>query len=92
MVQFTAHNSDSFNFLGYLGKTAINNALFIFIVAIPEEIRQEQEPIAVLCPVLKSFTILIYNRNDSMIIMDDLIDSNQHYKTTILANLTWVGT
>jgi hypothetical protein len=88
MVQFTAHNSDSFNFLGYLGKTPINNALFLFIVAIPKEIRQEQEPIAVLCPVLKSFTILIYNRNDSMIIMD----SNQHYKTTILANLTWVGT
>jgi hypothetical protein len=35
----------------------------------------------------KSFTIIIYNRKDSMIIIYDRNDSGQYYKTLILDNL-----
>jgi hypothetical protein len=35
----------------------------------------------------KSFTIVINNRNDSMIVSYDRNDSGQYYKTRILAKL-----
>jgi hypothetical protein len=35
----------------------------------------------------KSFTIIIYNLNDSKTVIYDRNDSGQYYKTMILANL-----
>ncbi len=35
----------------------------------------------------KSFTTIIYNRNDSTIVIYDLNDSGLYYKTTIVTNL-----